>query len=322
MQRQIIDWFKDFRCYKDMPPEEWNNIKTYYNSFFLSRKYPRFFQSYLYLKSERKYFFYGYLDDCFILIKKKKEFGQRVFYLVLPPISLSNNLHKELELINSLRMQGVKTKISDEDIQLYNISKNLYSKDKDNIEHIYDPKHFIDLSKPTFFKFRYYFNKLNKYKEKDLLSISISNKLSADQISRADILTNNWNKYKKMHADLCHHYFNDNNDNMYFEIINKNNNVITSSINEQIHPNHVLITTNYSDYNYQFKDLQINKAIHCLMCKYWVDKIKYINSGSGGWDKTLTLHKRQLRPIKELQIYDTKIENRITEEEYQFLCKG
>jgi hypothetical protein len=320
--KDIIGLFDGFQLYKDMPKENYNYIKKYNHAFFKQRKYPRFFQSYLYLKSERKYFYCGEIEDCFILVKKKKEFGNKIFYLVLPPISFDGDLKKEKRLIDIFANNGIKTKISEEDIQLYNIDKKDFRRDPDNIEHIYDPLQFVDLKKPTYFKFRYYYNKLIKYLSENKLELIISKNITADQIKRSDTLIDRWNKYKNMHGDRCHNWFNDNTDNVYFEILNKNNEVVCSSINEKISNNHVLITTNYSDYSCQLKDLQINKAIHCLMMKYWADQeIKYISSGSGGWDKTLTAHKRQLRPIKELRIFDTKIHDKLSEEEYQQLCR-
>lgn len=319
--KSIVDLFQNFKSYKDIGVEDWTKIKEYYQAFFTNHKYPRFFQSYLYLKSERRYFFYGWIWDCFVLVKKKKEFGNKVFYLCLPPIHKNGDVAKELELIETLRLQGVKTKLSDEDIEIYNYSRKLYRKDKDNIEHIYDVEDFADLKKPGYKKFRYYYKKFLKYQEEKTIELSIVDKLSNVEMERNELLLKNWAAYKKMVPDQCHLYFNETEPNVFFQLLNKKGSIITSSITEDI-GGQGLITTNYSDYNYQIKDFQSNRALHWIVMNYWREKnIKYLNSGSGGWDLTLTKHKQELNPCKQLQIYDTKIEDKLTEEEYQLMCR-
>lgn len=304
-----------FRLFKEMLPATWQTIiDSYFPAFFQTRKYPRFFQSYLYLKSERKYFYYGFIDDCFILIKRKKEFGNRVCYLVLPPIHYKGDLQAELNLIERFRTQGIKTKLSDEDILIYKYNNKLIRKEKDNIEHVYHPEDFISTGK----KFRYYYNKLISSNEID---INIKYKLSGSDITDIERLINNWAKYKKMQPDRCHDYFNDNDLNFYIEVKHAGN-IVTSTMNEVIMPGKIIMATNYSDYYHQIPRLQSNKALHMVLMNYCRENHpdSLINSGSGGWDKGLTAHKENMRPCKKLQIFDTKIENKLTEEEYQLIC--
>lgn len=314
----MIELFSSFKPYKDMPKEDWDKIYSYYSGFFKNRKYPRFFQSYLYLKAERRYFYYGWINDCFVLVKKYKQFGNRIFYLPLPPISKTGNLKKELEIIKELNSLGIKTKVSDEDVALYDLKKQI-RKERDNIEHIYNSDDF-DLTTPGFKKFRYNYNKLRKYEQEENLFIEVVSKLNEERVKQINHLTENWNKYKKMQADMCQNYFNDNDINTYFAVIDPGNKIVTSSMVEKVYDKKMLITTNYSDYNYQINDLQSNKALHCVIMKYFPGCL--INSGSAGWDKGLYAHKKQLKPCKELQIYDTIITAKITEENYNNSCRG
>jgi len=311
----MIDLLENFKHYKDLSIPEWELIKKHYDGFFSNRKYPRFFQSYLYLKAERRYFYYGWINDCFILLKKYKQFKNMIVYLCLPPIHKNGNLQEELKVINELSKIGIKTKLSEEDLHLYNLKGK---KDRDNIEHIYNANDF-DITKEGFKKFRYYLNKFEYYKNNKLINLNKCNKLSKNEIEQINVLTKNWNIYKKMFADMCQNYFNDNNDNTFVHINNDKGNIITSSMIEKINDNKLLITTNYSDYNYQINDFQSNKVLHYIIMQMFPNAL--INSGSAGWDKGLYHHKKQLKPCKEMQIFDGNISNKITEEQYQNICK-
>jgi len=328
--KEVYEKIKNFKLFKDMPADDLEKIIPYQKAFFINRKYPRFFQSYLYLKSERKYFFYGFVDDCFILIKKKKEFGNRVCYLVLPPISLTGDLKKEFQVIEDFRLAGIKTKVSDEDLELYNLTKKQVTKEKDNIEMIYNPNLYNTFSSKKLANFRYAWNRL-EILVKNKLSKNTSNYLTDLDLKNNNILLERWSAEKRKNGiksagDYCHDWFNELNCAKYFEILKFTENVdkkeiLIASICEEILPNRVILDTNYADYSIQIPGFEAVKAMHVwLMKSYPEDTL--INSGSGGWDKGLTSHKRFLKPCKELQIYDTKIEGKISEEDYQYVCKG
>jgi hypothetical protein len=317
----VIELIKDFKLIKEMPKEEWQKIINNQKSFFKNRQFPRFFQSYLYLKSERRYFYYGYIDNSFILIKKKKEFGNKICYLVLPPLSLDGNLSKELDLINKFSDFGIKTKVSDEDILLYNIEKKSLLKDKDNIEMIYDLDHYNNFNSRDLSNFRYSTNLLNK----SGLNCEVLTKLSDEDIANTTEQLKSWSKKKreqgiKSEGDHCHLWFNDH-ENLFFKISNSSNQIITSSIVEKIDDFKYILTTNYYNYDLAVPKLDIIKANHWWIMNY-LPNGSLLNSGSGGWDKGLTQHKRNLRPVKELQIFETKNKRKLTEEEYQSICIG
>jgi hypothetical protein len=329
MYNTIPDYFSSFKSFKSMPLEDLEKFYNYHKSFFKNREFPRFFQSYLYLKAERKYFYYGFINDCFVLVKKYKQFGKPVFYLPIPPININGDIKIELDLIHYLNSNGIKTKLSDEDIPLYSYEKKALSKDKDNIEHIYKSSDFIKLDDHESKKFRYNLKKFKSYVDKGEMRFNLYDNLSDELLSNLDNLLDEWGEYKVEHtkdhafqADKCHLYFNNSSMNCYFQLANDN--IITSSINEVLYDGKIIMTTNYSNYNNQIHDMQSNKVLHCLIMQHW-DKIysdSYINSGSAGWDKGLYAHKKQLKPFKEIQIYDTKCARKITIDEYNNSCVG
>lgn len=327
--KDILEKIKDFKLFKDMPIDDYKIAQSYNHGFFKNRINPRFFQSYLYLKSERKYFYYGFIDDNFILIKKKKEFGNRVCYLVIPPINKNGDLTKEFNLIEEFRKAGIKCKLSDEDISLYDLSKKSLSKEKDNIEMIYSLENYKKYSSYDMSNFRYSENRFKKLIKDGPLSCSIKTSMSSEDCDDNNELLKSWSLTKrkngiKSDGDHCHLWFNDlistDTAPKYYSIHNMNK-LYISSIVEEVAPNKFILDTNYLDYNFNIKGFDAIKANHMWVLKTLPDGA-LLNSGSGGWDKGLTIHKRLLKPCTELQIYDTKIVDKLTEEEYQSICLG
>ena len=77
--------------------------------------------------------------------------------------------------------------------------------------------------------------------DNNVLKLNVEMNIS-NHDSIKELLTN-WNSYKKMKADKCHDYFNDFKNMVYFQIINDKEKIVTSSINEEIYPGKILITT-------------------------------------------------------------------------------
>lgn len=321
----ILNELGKFKLFKDMPKEDMEKSHLHNQAFFKHREYPRFFQSYLYLKSERKYFYYGFIDDCFIIIKKQIQFKNYITYLPIPPISIAGDLNKELELINKFNAIGIKTRVSEEDIKLYNLNKDQFRKNKDDVEMIYSPSFYNNYAGVKLANFRYANNLKNVLINNGTLIEEKHKLLSKDLIDLNETLLKGWQVKKRTQnitskGDMCHRWFNDISFGNYYQLLNGGK-VVISSITENILPNKIILDTNYLDYTIQLPKFEAVKAMHVMLMNDLPNKAM-VNSGSGGFDKGLTSHKRFLKPCKELQIYDTVATAKITEEVYNCICKG
>jgi len=164
----LVEILKNF---KSIEPQDIEKLHKYYEAFFKIRKFPRFFQNILTLGNYTnipKYYF-GELEDCLCIFKKQYIY-QSIIYLLLPSISLTNDIVMEKYLIDWFNNEGVKTLLSEEDIVIYNYSKNDLTLMKDNFEFIYDSSLFVkdifEIKNSDYQKVRYFINQFKKSEDK------------------------------------------------------------------------------------------------------------------------------------------------------------
>ena len=181
-------------------------VLPYYYVYIITRKYSRFFQSILILS---KYvnvptYYFGIIDDC-LCVLKKKYISNPVLYLIMPPIHIKGDIKKELDLISLFASHGVKTYLSCEDLDIYNIKPNDCNKITNNFEFIYDSKLFVEdiykLKDSSYGNIRYYIN--NFKKNIDNIILDCRNTTNNDIVfkSKLNNLYKDWTSLKGLKAD-------------------------------------------------------------------------------------------------------------------------
>ena len=298
---------------------EYNKISKYYPIFSLYREYPRFFMSLLYLTQSKDYY-YGIVNDCLCIIKKKM-IGYPIVYLVIPPIHKNGDPRVESDTLKLFNKVKIKTRLSEEDLKLYDIDLKLVTRDKDLDEFIYDIKEAILLEGGNYSQFRRYKRKYTGYTE-----CFPSSHIKNDIILNAKELNETWSLYKERDYNGnndCHVY--DDTISSFIGLRTNNikftglvdNGLICYDLSENVGEG-VIITTRYFNYYHP----KVNNSVyilHNLTCSNW-QEYKYANFGSCVGNKELYESKSRLKPCKILELYNFKYQYKFTKEEYDSIC--
>lgn len=311
IDKELVNILNSF---KPLTKDSCKILNEFYSGWFVNRIYPRYYQSSLILTKfvNVPFYFYGVIDDCLCIIHKRFLVNP-VLYLVLPPINKYGDLKKEINIIDVLKNHGVRTYLSDEDINLYKMNKNDVKKIKNNCEFIYQSDTFTDVHKMCT-KNRYY---VNDFKRKEShIKINNINNITDDDVKQLDLLHNSWCLNKNIKNNI-----------KYYEGLNYipnkcnvlslqvGNNLFGVSITEEIFDGFVIITSRFTDRdNFFLKGTSL--VLHYLEGEYYNNESKksLMNMGSGGRSLGLIKHKTELQPIKTLQINKNKIHSPVSKE--------
>jgi len=296
------------------------NLNIDYSKFFKNRVYPRFFMSLLYLHSKREYY-YGVVNDCFCILKKKM-IGMPIVYLIVPPIN--GDITKEKETIDYFNSLKIKTRLSDEDINLYDYTNVVANSKLD--EYIYDVNDVTGLVGNKYAEYRKYIRKFN-----ETVSRSI-NYMDFKSVQSAVSINANWEKYKKSRKNSCHVVDNTlrvfgASKNFVMTTLEHDNTMFGYDLSESLDKNNVIIVTRYLDYNNEYlkKQMAMNYSasyiLHYETCKYWSGiGASNANLGSSVGIKHLALSKQRLKPVKLLKMFEFDYTYKFTKEEWNAIC--
>lgn len=318
-----------------MACKDHNPFAPFFFSFSKGRKYPRFYQSMLEMSQwvQVPQYYYGFIDNCLIILKKRY-IHTPVLKLMLPPISLNNDYKKEKYLIEQFRMIGIGVKLSEEDLEIYDYdlkTNNLIKEDTLNVEFIYNADDYAKMKGKKHKTNRNIINKFNKLLSDKKIEIGIFS--SSDNIwywmNKCNYLYHKWchEKDKNYTLHSAHKVFrkfqNKPNVEVSFSYIMdmKTKQFIIFGINEQVGDKHVNIVSRFRRYDVDIVE-DPTTVLHHWECKYWVDKLGddvIMNYGSGVIPG-LTKHKKKLKPIKEMQIYDAQPYKSIDKHKWDNSC--
>jgi hypothetical protein len=315
---------------KDFMPVKTKNAQLFYKfygKFENSHIYPRFYQAVIELSqyAKKPIFYYNILDDCLVILKKKY-IHSPILYLILPPIHSESNHNIEKQVIEQFRNIGCTTKLSEEDIKIYGYSANEFVEDKNNFEFIYRVGNAEMKGK----KWKNHRMKINKFKRQcdmEILQFHYTRSFDSSTkdykiLSRCEKIYKDWLKFKNRKSmNSAHKTFNSNTNSLITFITNSDR-MITFGITEKISDKSIIMTTRFRLYN--DKNLvDPTAAIHYLECKYWQKVIGsngLANFGAGLVDELIE-HKKRLKPVKTLQIYNLKTKTKLTKEIWNNACK-
>lgn len=302
-------------------------IYSYYNEYTVRRKYPRFFMSLLYLMDNGDYY-YGIVDDCLCILKKKM-IGQPIVYLTIPPIAKVGRVSKEKRVVNLFKEAKIKTRFSEEDISLYGLDINTLEHKKGLDEFIYPIQDTVLLQGKEWESFRRFNNKFKGFKIK-----TINKDIPYEDILKAKTLNKTWEIYKKNNNQITKNRAYKtvstidiidvtNNDKMLFTAIyDEIDNLICYDLSEKINDSNIILVTRYFDYTNEYVNNSVY-PLHYNACKFWYDSRVggYANFGSSVGDKALYASKLRLKPVKILKLYEEKNVGKLTLNEYHNICK-
>lgn len=254
-------------------------------------------------------YFYEIKDN--VLYVFKNVYFQKYVFLAMPPMTMECDYEKEYELMLNSEYDCV---YSSEWIK--NIETPIESViEKDKIEWIYNPKTYNSLQGKKFGNWRNAINYLNKngYKfeflEYDNNDIFQSNYILNVLVPEFDKISNEWEVIKNKKASdkyiwtsLLSHLKNV----RIMTLKDQNNRIISYNIS-QLLGNTVIYSYEKSRENAHNSQM---KAIHYNFCHYWEKEVNeniYLNRGCDVNDPGLKNNKRELKPIKEMQLYKLRI---------------
>jgi hypothetical protein len=304
-----------------------NLIYSYYDSFFINRKYPRFFMSLLYTIDNGDYY-YGIVNECLCILKKKM-IGQPIVYLTIPPISKTGNITVEKYVMDLFLKERIKTRISEEDFEIYGLDIKAYEHKKPLDEFLYPLRETSIVQGKEWETFRRF---CNKFSHDCFIGYDHKN-MDYKTYKQVKELNSKWETYKVQKIGKSKNrafktvstidVFNlmDMDKFSFTGVYDKEKNLICYDLSERISANQVILVTRYFDYT----NPHVNNSayfLHRATCGFWYNKNVYGlgNFGSSVGNKELYESKVRLKPIKILKLYEHKNVGKITIPEYKQIC--
>ncbi len=311
--------------FKPVKNEDTSIFKEYYPSFFKARKYPRFYQSLMEMSQYVNVptYFWKEINNCLVVLHKRW-IHQPVMYLALPPISKNGRIEDELKVIQTFKDFCVTTKLSEEDINLYDFDIKEMIVDKNNCEYIYlANEHLLALQGKKWKTSRNYINRFYDMVEKGVFTVSFTNNPSLTNFRECEKLYKDWlikKNLKKVHSAHKVMLPNWEGKDIVLTSIYEKNRLIVWGVSEKIDNGKVIQTSGFRSYSNNINDLSV--IIHHIECKYWAKREQtetFSNLGIGYFNDLIN-HKEKLHPCFKLQIYKLPVERNISHEEWKMSC--
>lgn len=318
-----------FRKCGPVYPDEWHAVIAAYAA---RRKYPRYYMSPSFLAHDGSYW-WGRVENCLVILKRKWVMGRPVLYAVLPPMHYPD-YGPSAEFLCGMRLLalGIGIKVSDEDIENIVPFVTPPIAQVGNFEYVYDLREVAAAQGPRFKRIRTARNKLDvRGNGLTMMTVPI-NDLGNIKTEICE-LTKQWtirrggrwkSAWKHTNAVLA--------GAEDISLIYEDGSLCAYSVIERICPNWYVGTMSFCSYA---PDLRFKQASYAL---FWMDaayaegsgvflgddpgKPLYLNFGSAVGVQGLVAHKEGLGPCGTLQIYDLKPVHPVTAEEWKYAVPG
>jgi len=313
--------------FKPVETKDFQVFYNYYSVFFETRKYPRFYQSILEMSQyvNVPLYFWGIIDDCLVVVHKR-HIHVPVFYLIWPPISRENNHSKEMGIIELFRNNGCHTRMSEEDMMVFGISKDEVNKNKYNYEFVYLANELKEMPGGKWKNIRYKVNKFKSLIEKGDVRVEYLREMNYGVFLKCKLIYDIWLKEKrKMSIHSAHKVLQGcpkDIENLITIIYNRDGGIVAWGASECVSVAKIVQTTRFRNYQ---DDIFIDPStmIHYYECLYWIDvfpgKDVLCNFGSGVFPDLIE-HKKRLKPVINLQLWDLKVDKRVDKKNWDFAC--
>jgi hypothetical protein len=226
-------------------------------------------------------------------------------YALMPPINLLDNSKVEVEVIDELLENGIKIKLSEDDLLRYEF--NNLSEENGNAEFIYSSDDMSLMTGKDWGKLRNYYNRNNRFVDSGELTLKLTNRLSVFEMRELLKVNKIWyTNHKKMKGMM---YYLDNfnlmpQSNILY--VKKDQDVLAYLITEE-YSNGIIITALLKNYNIDWK-WDINAYLMIKMATIYKEKYNkniLMNIGAAVKDKGLHDNKMKYRPVIVNQLLDT-----------------
>ena len=304
------------------------DLNPFYNAFFKTRKYPRFYQSLLEMAQYTNIplYYWGILQRTLIVVVRRY-IHRPVLYLILPPINLDLNHNIEFEIMQMFREVGCHTRLSEEDMQLFNLSESDVVKDHNNNEFIYLAGDSKNMPGKKWRNIRYKINQFAAMENEGEVKVEYSEEMTPQLYRQCKAVYEIWIKSKeKKSIHSAHKSFPGSPKSLQKLLVliyNKKGDLSAWGASEAIGNQKIVQTTRFRNYNDDFF-VDPTMIIHHRECAYWAEKMgdeTLCNFGTGLFPGLIE-HKQRLKPIKTLQLYNLKTERQIEKSDWDNACQG
>lgn len=277
---------------------------------FFSKRESRFYKSLMYLTQSKKFRYTKY-KDCLIIIKRGHIMNNKYVYLMMPPMHKHGILSKEILVFEEISNLGIKTKLSQVDIDDFNINANAITIDKGNDEFIYSTDNILSMRGKHWGRVRSYINKNNSLLANDQIKVQTHHRVSPILMRKLRKITEYWiNNHKKMRSIL---YYLENlnlfNHAYITWVEHENGDILGYTISED-YDKDIILTMPVKNYKIEWK-YDINAYVMNQVAKYWyVKKGQHVimNIGASVGDKGLHKNKSKYEPYYINQLYTNKVD--------------
>lgn len=296
---------KDFR---PITRADHETIREYYPGHFQNRQYPRMYLSLLVLTVEpghKATYFWGTVQGCLCLVKRKFYVRTPLLQLVAPPISKTGDVEAEKAVLAAFLAAGVSVQVSDEDLTLYGIDPGTVTPATCGGEFIYQAG-----TEPTR-QDRYY----------NRLTAGIATFHNTPTKERLAKMARDWGdaRGKTPSGSVGHYDAKDPNHNCNV-VEAADGTYLGFSLCEQLAPGKASIVTRYRNYDPAWNRYRMGTVLHGLDLAFWPPGT-LITMGAGRTPGARA-HKAEIHPVHILGIHVLRSPQPVTAAEWRGCCVG
>lgn len=313
---------------RPVTPDTEHVIREHAAAFYAFTDRPRYFLSPGYLAAQPKVFTWGIVDGCLVLLKRRYIVGNRVMYLVMPPLHPAGDSDAERHVIDEFRALHVGTMLSAEDRDRYEYAPGEVKLDSRWPEFSYSSAPWWDVSGRQNKNVRSAINTAIRLHEAGTIRV-IDGPMGYTW--NLEDLARRWHAQRHLDTHqarlvrtLQDHALRGPLRRCANVIVDSDRRVVAHSLTEEIVPGQVIVVSRIRDYEWQGHPDPV-LLLHAMDCRYWQrangGEPVVLTSGSARTEG-LTGHKTKLRPAWITPVGRLTTERQLTREEYDAATPG
>lgn len=315
--------------HQPVTPDTEHVIRRCAAAFYAYTERPRYFLSPGYLAAQPTVFTWGIVDDCLVLLKRRYIVGNRVMYLVMPPLHPAGDAQAERRVIDEFRALHVGTMLSAEDVARYGYPEREVKLDHRWPEYSYRASAWADLSGRHNRQIRSMVNQTSRLEAEGKLSVAQGP--AAYYEHDLQDLARRWHAQRgldvhqaKLVRTLQDHARRGTSLRWAHVILDESGRAVAHSLTEQIVPGQVIIVSRIRDYEWDLLPDPV-LLLHAADCAAWVNlsgEPECVLTSGSARTAGLTGHKAKLRPAWVTPVGRLSTERALTKEEYDAAVPG
>jgi len=241
-------------------------------------------------------------------------------------MNLNLDHNAEFKVMQMFRNAGCHTRLSEEDMQLFNFSESDVIKDHNNNEFIYLAGDSKNMPGKKWRNVRYKVNQFDAMEKEGKTRVEYLEDMPLHIYNQCKLVYEVWIKSKSKKSVHSAHKSIPGSPQQLQKLVvliyNERNILSAWGASEAIGNQMVVQTTRFRNYDDGFF-IDPTMIIHYRECAYWANKMgneTLCNFGTGLF-KGLIAHKERLQPVKTLQLYNLKTEKQIEKSDWDNACQ-